>query len=97
MTVAPRKAPSKRKAEGIFYTPPFVTSYLVRETLGKVFQERWEASIQGKNVSKKEQLAKDGPAIAALAHAEGLHAHARAIEVRAAHSATPGALRESDQ
>lgn len=54
---AGRKAPSKRKTEGVFYTPPFVTSYIVRETLGKVFQERWEASIQGRNISKKERLA----------------------------------------
>ncbi len=45
----------------------------------------------------KEQLAKDGRAIAALAHAEGLHAHARAIEFRVAHSATPGASGSQDQ
>lgn len=55
--VSSRKAPSKRKVEGVFYTPSFVTSYMVRETLGRVFAERWEASIQGKNVSKKDQLA----------------------------------------
>ncbi len=54
---AERKAPSKRKTEGVFYTPPFVTNFIVRETLGKVFQERWEASIQGRNISKKDQLA----------------------------------------
>jgi hypothetical protein len=54
---AERKAPSKRKTEGVFYTPPFVTNFIVRETLGKVFQERWDASIQGRNISKKDQLA----------------------------------------
>jgi hypothetical protein len=34
---------SKRKAEGVFYTPPFVTRYIVDETLGRTFKERFEA------------------------------------------------------
>jgi hypothetical protein len=34
--------PSKRKIEGIFYTPAFVTSFLVRETLGSAMREAWE-------------------------------------------------------
>jgi hypothetical protein len=35
--------PSKRKREGAFYTPAFVTRYLVAETLGPVLAERFEA------------------------------------------------------
>ncbi|HEX3151643.1 MAG TPA: N-6 DNA methylase [Gemmataceae bacterium] len=34
--------PSKRKKEGAFYTPPFVTRYIVAETLGPVVRERFE-------------------------------------------------------
>lgn len=34
---------SKRKAEGVFYTPPFVTRYIVDETLGRAFDERFAA------------------------------------------------------
>jgi hypothetical protein len=34
--------PSKRKKEGAFYTPSFVTRYIVRETLGPVLRERFE-------------------------------------------------------
>ncbi len=40
-----RKALSKRKAEGVFYTPSFVTSFIVDETLGRAFSERF-ASLQ---------------------------------------------------
>lgn len=35
--------PTKRKREGAFYTPAFVTRYIVRETLGPVLRERFEA------------------------------------------------------
>ena len=35
--------PTKRKKEGAFYTPAFVTRYIVRETLGPVLAERLEA------------------------------------------------------
>ncbi len=35
--------PTKRKKEGAFYTPAFVTRYIVRETLGAVLRERFEA------------------------------------------------------
>ncbi|MBL8619474.1 MAG: N-6 DNA methylase [Deltaproteobacteria bacterium] len=34
---------SKRKAEGVFYTPAFVTRYIVEETLGRAFAERFDA------------------------------------------------------
>ncbi|HMY18296.1 MAG TPA: Eco57I restriction-modification methylase domain-containing protein, partial [Polyangium sp.] len=37
--------PSRRKSEGIFYTPAFVTRYIVDQTLGKVFEEHWNAVL----------------------------------------------------
>lgn len=37
-----RAAPTKRKKEGAFYTPAFVTRYVVAETLGPVLRERFE-------------------------------------------------------
>ena len=36
-------APSKRKREGAFYTPPFITRYIVGATLGPALAERFEA------------------------------------------------------
>jgi hypothetical protein len=36
-------APSRRKREGAFYTPPFITRYIVSATLGPVLRERFEA------------------------------------------------------
>lgn len=36
------QGPSKRKKEGAFYTPDFVTRYIVGETLGPVLSDRWE-------------------------------------------------------
>jgi Eco57I restriction-modification methylase len=36
------EGPSKRKKEGAFYTPPFVTRYIVAETLGPILRERFE-------------------------------------------------------
>ncbi len=42
--VTPEPAgPTKRKKEGAFYTPAFVTRYIVRETLEPVLRERFEA------------------------------------------------------
>lgn len=35
-------AVSKRKAEGVFYTPEFVTRYIVDETLGRAFSARFD-------------------------------------------------------
>ncbi|QDU20739.1 Eco57I restriction-modification methylase domain-containing protein [Urbifossiella limnaea] len=34
--------PSKRKREGAFYTPEFITGYIVAETLGPVLRDRFE-------------------------------------------------------
>jgi SAM-dependent methyltransferase len=51
-----QKSPSKRRVEGIFYTPPFVTAYLVRETLGRVFRELWEAASGQRGNSKRDQI-----------------------------------------
>lgn len=48
-----QKKPSKRRAEGVFYTPGFVTRYLVDLTLGEAFREREEAAfsaVYGKGV-----------------------------------------------
>lgn len=52
-----QKKPSKRKREGIFYTPPFVTSYLVRETLGRSIAEAWERASAGRGATKKDRIA----------------------------------------
>jgi len=49
-----RKPPTKRKVEGIFYTPPFVTNFLVRETLGLAMAEAWERA-GGNQVRKKDE------------------------------------------
>ncbi|HJT79252.1 MAG TPA: N-6 DNA methylase, partial [Gemmataceae bacterium] len=35
--------PSRRRREGAFYTPPFITRYIVAATLGPVVRERFEA------------------------------------------------------
>lgn len=37
-----RAAPTKRKKEGAFYTPAFVTRYIVAETVGPLVRERFE-------------------------------------------------------
>lgn len=52
-----QKKPSKRKREGIFYTPPFVTSFLVRETLGHAIREAWERASKDKAANKKARIA----------------------------------------
>jgi hypothetical protein len=39
---AAKAEPSKRKREGAFYTPEFITRYIVAETLGPVLRERFE-------------------------------------------------------
>ncbi len=45
--VAPAKAgPSKRKKEGAFYTPAFVTRYIVAETLQPILADRFETLRQ---------------------------------------------------
>lgn len=44
---AVKAGPSKRKKEGAFYTPAFVTRSIVAETLGPVRKERFEAQRAG--------------------------------------------------
>lgn len=39
------RAVSKRKAEGVFYTPSFVTRHIVEETLGRAFREQFYAAV----------------------------------------------------
>jgi len=45
--------PSKRKVEGVFYTPSTVTRFIVEETLGKVLKEREDAAFEGKSMRGK--------------------------------------------
>ncbi len=45
--------PSKRKKEGAFYTPAFVTRYVVAETLGPVLAGRFEALRVGAEAAAK--------------------------------------------
>jgi hypothetical protein len=40
-----QRKPSKRRAEGVFYTPSFITRYLVDLTLGEAFSERRQAAF----------------------------------------------------
>ncbi len=46
IAVEAKPTPSKRKREGAFYTPPFITRYIVGATLGPVLKERFEAFRQ---------------------------------------------------
>ncbi|MRG96712.1 Eco57I restriction-modification methylase domain-containing protein [Polyangium spumosum] len=39
------RGPSRRKTEGVFYTPAFLARFLVEETLGRVFEERWQVAL----------------------------------------------------
>ncbi len=36
---------SKRKVEGVFYTPSFITQFIVEQTLGRVLDEKWQAIV----------------------------------------------------
>lgn len=36
---------SKRKAEGVFYTPSFVTRHIVENTLGRTFEDRFQVAL----------------------------------------------------
>lgn len=51
-----QKAPSKRKVEGIFYTPPFITSFLVRETVGQAIGDAWERAGVDRATKKKDRI-----------------------------------------
>lgn len=61
------KTKSKRKKDGVFYTPPYITHYIVDNTLGKkCSQKREELNItevvapkNSKKLTKKEQQQKD--------------------------------------
>jgi len=48
---------SRRKKEGAFYTPAFVTSYIVREALGRVLTERFEV-LRQRHAEKARPTAK---------------------------------------
>jgi len=48
----PRKL-SKRKAEGVFYTPPYITRFIVDQTLGKALKEKWEAAVDAHRPEKQ--------------------------------------------
>lgn len=50
---------SRRKAEGVFYTPVFVTRYIVDQTLGRTFQDRWQAIMTTREPSKKLKVGSD--------------------------------------
>lgn len=54
---ARQKKPSMRQREGIFYTPSFVTNYLIRETLGHVIREAWEHSGIARASNKAARIA----------------------------------------
>jgi type I restriction-modification system DNA methylase subunit len=56
-SVGTQKAPSKRQLEGIFYTPPFVTAFLVRETLGYAIADAWQRAQAGRGATKKDRIA----------------------------------------
>lgn len=49
---------SKRKTEGVYYTPAYITRYIVDETLGRVLTEKWEQafSIENPDVEKKKAV-----------------------------------------
>lgn len=51
---------SKRKADGIFYTPAFVTRYIVDQTLGRVFHDRWQAILAKSEPSDKLKEGSEG-------------------------------------
>ena len=55
--IGTQKRPSKRKREGIFYTPPFVTSFLVRETLGRAIDDVWTRVGVDRATNKKDRIA----------------------------------------
>jgi type I restriction-modification system DNA methylase subunit len=62
------KTKSKRKKDGVFYTPEYITKYIVENTLGKMCKEKREELLIGdgilipqnlKKLTKKEQQTKD--------------------------------------
>ena len=55
------KAKSRRKKEGAFYTPAFITRYIVEQTLGSMVRDRFE------DLRKTEEAAASGSACKPLA------------------------------
>ncbi|QNK84962.1 N-6 DNA methylase [Aliarcobacter cryaerophilus] len=62
------KTKSKRKKDGVFYTPEYITRYIVENTLGKMCSEKREELLIGngilipsnpKKLTKQEQKTKD--------------------------------------
>lgn len=58
------KTKSKRKKDGVFYTPKYITKYIVENTVGKLCEEKRPLAPEGGILSKlpkkqKEQLLKD--------------------------------------
>lgn len=62
------KTKSKRKKDGVFYTPEYITRYIVENTLGKMCSEKREKLLIGngilipsnpKKLTKQEQQTKD--------------------------------------
>jgi hypothetical protein len=75
------RAKTRRKKEGAFYTPAFITRYIIQQALGGVLQDRFEQLRQA------HQQAAKGPARAALADPrvytlDGLKKQERAALVR---------------
>ncbi|MCB9480021.1 MAG: Eco57I restriction-modification methylase domain-containing protein [Deltaproteobacteria bacterium] len=46
---ADQKNPDKRKKEGVFYTPSFITRYIVDETIGRVLADKKRECFGGKD------------------------------------------------
>ncbi|MFO0800572.1 MAG: Eco57I restriction-modification methylase domain-containing protein [Gemmataceae bacterium] len=56
--------PSKRKREGAFYTPEFITRYIVAETLGPVLRDRFEMlRAAHQQAAKKGKKTLDDPRV----------------------------------
>ena len=61
------KTKSKRKKDGVFYTPEYITKYIVENTLGKMCNDKREelnllnitAPVNPKKLTKQEQQTKD--------------------------------------
>jgi hypothetical protein len=58
----PQTARTRRKKEGAFYTPAFITRYIIEQALGGVLKDRF-ARLRGEH---EDSAAKKGPARAAL-------------------------------
>jgi type I restriction-modification system DNA methylase subunit len=51
---APTAKVSKRRVEGIFYTPAYITRFIVDRTLGRVFDDRWQAILAAREPDKRK-------------------------------------------